>query len=462
MKLDTVIAQHRTREALGTTEAGRDWALKALHPASAGLTVRGIPDQCVQPVVAVDYHKTVAVTAPDDVGAGQSWKMDLYFVGHPVLWGCVVCVGDFEGAVPKWVPVYNEQIEEVGAGLTIDTRLQAGFAEFCERYRMTYGSITGHLDASSIANQGSLALAQYPLEPTALNRSFPPTTTTDMLSLPWETYPNPLRTYEDLITMPGTMQGEAKHGFYMPKKLTSFGWQSAWERRRFLGTYATAALGAGPFEVSGFITPTVSIDDLPFGILTSSVGNSTSGIHMPACSNWIGQVSCRNLDPAASFVLTYRMGFELQVAAGTPLTPFQAPSPDYDMMALEAYAAIVAKIDDGFPESFNSLGDLLKRIASVAMDVLPSLFPGAAPLVGAAKAAYKLIRGDSVPKEHGAPVVVRTAAPALQSSKKAQSPSVQTSTPHDNDTSKSVERRGGGGGGRPPARLSRRVAPKRP
>lgn len=103
-------------------------------------------------------------------------------------------------------------------------------------------------------------------------------------------------------------------------------------------------------------------------------------------------VAARNLDLTSNFTFYVRQGWEFAVLPGTPLAPHMKNSPLLDETSLRTYFAISRELKDAYPADFNDLGKILKEIANIALDVLPVLFPPAAPLVGIGRS---LLRGLS-------------------------------------------------------------------
>lgn len=91
----------------GDTQAGRDWCIKALHPADPMTTLDGIPDEDSYPVVVQNYAQTFNVPNPLPSNEGN-WSADVYFFPHPYILGAVHTVDGANGEA--WYSLLNSQI----------------------------------------------------------------------------------------------------------------------------------------------------------------------------------------------------------------------------------------------------------------------------------------------------------------------------------------------------------------
>lgn len=104
-KLREVIAARQI--PLGTTEQGKDWCLKALHPADPLTVANGIPDMSSVPSVFQNFSCSYTVMNPLP-GSPGNWDFGVFYYAHPYLIGALRTV-DSAGAV-VWSPIVNPHI----------------------------------------------------------------------------------------------------------------------------------------------------------------------------------------------------------------------------------------------------------------------------------------------------------------------------------------------------------------
>jgi hypothetical protein len=97
------------------------------------------------------------------------------------------------------------------------------------------------------------------------------------------------------------------------------------------------------------------------------VGDPTSAM---GNASW-GHICARNLAVSTSFSFFFRCGWELQVRPGSTLAPHMKISPPYDPVALQTYYAISRELKDGYPATYNDLGEMWDAISKAAKQVLP-------------------------------------------------------------------------------------------
>lgn len=362
---------------LGQSSAGKDWVLKALHPADPITEVRGIPDQSAQPTTVLNWQMQ-SVVAPS-AGATGTWSCDLTMVPDPCSFGCVVQT-DSLGVTSKMF--VNTQL-----GATYQAALNA-LQGNGDRWRLAYFGLTVYQDGPDLANQGTVTAAVIPVDPLILCASYMDVgqqemhTTRNAIAF----QNSAMADYDTLVRMPNAYTGQSKHGVYMPLKLSTN--HQAWHGTHdILQDATTWTLDAGG---NGRIIPhdgAINSGWPYYGLQTcwySATGHyfsGTSSMRMFPCNqNW-GRMCFQNLSAAARLSLVWRVGFEVQC---NPLSSFAAYlklSPEHDPRAIEAYFAVARELKDAYPAEYNDKGKLWDVIKAAIRTALP--FISAAGPVGA-------------------------------------------------------------------------------
>lgn len=441
--LEGVIETLRGTVPFGTTETGINWVKKALHPAGDGV-VAGIPDGFSRPSAKYSIMSTAVVTAPSGIDQ-DTWDADVVLFHNPLLIGYVHTIA---GANDVQYNLYNPQIYPqpptdinlCGAGL-------ARFASMAETYRPLYYSVTLTPIASTLTNQGSILIAQYPQKPRLSTidttivpdddavpsrkgkekskevrgnapsdlpapREFhtcsmsekaaakmsmaalapvPANMTYTYVRSQCESYPAWYSEVNALTGLPNTYVGAFREGGYAVMKLSSNfeNWMSTRDVR-----YYSGAADSVPFELYPALLERLINGTSPsYPYVWKGVDTSTSNLAvLPRCESNVIHMSLRGLDKQAQFKLTIRVGWELEVLPQSSIAPFVGgPSPP-DLSAMEAYSRIILRLKDGYPEAYNSWEKLVDVIET-ASDAAGVVIPGASMIGKAARWLYNLTSG---------------------------------------------------------------------
>lgn len=400
---------------LGSTESGKVWCLKALHPSDPATEVRGIPDKSAVPTVFLNYQSTFTVPPPGDTK--PSWQFDAALIPHPVNF-LTLEKQYSDGTANSTASFLNAQI----TGATHSAKY-LNFAGLCERWRLAYMSVTVYQDAPSLADQGTIVVCQLPVQPLVTNVGtsvipYPiggsPSRITGQVKV--ETYqPGDYPVFERSQAMPNAYFSRSKEGAYVPLKLTKTcqKWHSDADSS-MLGINETAAdllpVALRPYFVdTGFSSiPIVAdlaaynatgggtyphlglheatrvtsfTDGVVFGT-SVTIGQRTS----PSCNDNWAHISARNLSVSTSYSFFVRCGFEVQVQPGSILSPELKLSPMYDEEALKSYFMISREMKDAYPADYNDLGKIWNVIKGAARTVLPVLknIPGPIGMIASA------------------------------------------------------------------------------
>jgi hypothetical protein len=386
----------------GDTPSGRDWCIKALHPADPLTTLDGIPDEDSYPVVMQNYAQSFNVPNPLAGSNIGNWDVDVFFYPHPYLLGAVR-VTDATAAV-TWYPLLNNQI----TGATAQDK-QSTLRATVERYRLAYMGITGYLNAPATSNSGLCAAAQYMQTPAYSSVMWgaaatvtkgkercgadPDAPTPVGFVRQAEHWMDAPRTFEQLQNMPNSYTGAAREGVYVPYRLseTHQDWVSASDvvvspsqetSNTELDGSPYGTIGAGTSALSG-----------PYGLAGLRATSWGSLIHRRADSG-MAHISFKQLNPTASLMFYFRGGWEYQVLPGTSMCAFQKSSPPYDPRAIQTYFQISRELKDAYPSDYNDLGKILGTIWEVAKTALGTVFPVARIPLALASMAGKFLMGS--------------------------------------------------------------------
>jgi hypothetical protein len=420
-----VIAAHTL--PLGSTDEGKTWCLKALHPSDPLTEVRGIPDESAFPSVFMNYQSVFKI-APS-VGAAGVWSFDAQLIPHPIGFMAVQATDSAHAGNSLVSEYMNSQV----AGATH----AAKYYNWCQtftRWRLAYCSATVYQDAPELSDQGTMCVCQAPVQPFLLNvynSSGLGGGPDYMLPHAMGFLTTDLPAYATSQTMPNSYFNQSKYGCYVPLKLTKThqNWRSvsdslyncAGDVNDAGGTYlgptcptALLAAGAPVYHGTGGTWPFFTLAPVQKPAAASSAvdGDTTS----PYCNDVFANISAVNLSVTTTFSVYVRYGFECQVAPGTVMTPQQKLSPLYDAEAIKAYFLISRELKDAYPSDYNDLGKILSVISSIARSVAPILsaiphpisqaigaFAGALPgLMGTDRQVEKVASTKSQMKEASA------------------------------------------------------------
>lgn len=191
--------------AFGSTQTGRDWCIKALHPSDPIMEVTGLPDMSAVPSTMLNYQSTVTVKC--GVGATGTYSVELAMIPDATTFGHVRMT-DSIGTTNT--AVYNTQ---VAATLP---EIVGFFVANTERHRLVYYGATVYVDAPALSNQGSIVAYQAPVVP--LQVCVAHGAASAQLGIQFQEEDQP--SYDRGIAMPNAFTGLAKEGCYMPLKLS--------------------------------------------------------------------------------------------------------------------------------------------------------------------------------------------------------------------------------------------------
>jgi hypothetical protein len=382
------------------------------------------------PTAALNFMTTQTITAP----AAASWTADVSMCPTPLYFG-KVHTGD--GVAFGESTVYNPSLgvalpaTEFGAvAVAYNTAAIAAFHNNVQQYRLTYAAMTVTLTASATTNQGSVVAAQYPLLPQLANGMWYNMTSNPQLgnlTRPAQFWSDSRYSPQQLQAMPGSVQWEARKGVYSILKLDQDlqRWRSAEET--FAPMSATNAyplvnsvafVGAG--GMTDFNAAVAFTDESPafgpYGLWSIPSGSGTgatsisaaphlvSSCTYPPTSSNVSHAVFSGLDPLATLVVTFRVGYEVVVPPDSQYIGLVSSPINYDPVALQSYYKISREMLAGYPAEYNSLGSLATLIASVAKRVVPpigralfSLFNPSSPSIFDVAASNQAVNSQGMP-----------------------------------------------------------------
>jgi hypothetical protein len=450
---------HEKLARFGVSGPGREWLLRALHPASEDPSP-GLPDQSATPVLRPAFRVNATIQPPAELSNGL-WDCFMWIPPGDVnalYWATGPSGTNFAGSIPPVgaeVGVIRLQSSSIynpsnPYPLTFGVREDQAVTSLADistnGFRHQYKSVTVHLNAADVANQGQIYAAQFSpilrynsgVVPSGYDSGIPIPGTDPVVnySLVAGRYSCVLPASEDDLTAmaPDFYMNVAKEGCYMPMRLS--GPAQHFARTVPLGTVYESGGGAGvwsqdpcAFPMGAVMAPTSNV---PIGVGSSN-------------SPWVYRIATENMPPNIAVTLPTPLMFDtgydntnvgvmifrglqgggggggggfgaslqVKVLAGLEVAPnpesssrvFAEPAVPYEPRALEAYYTLCLELLDAYPASFNSLESILDAIGSAASKVWnvfePALTKVAPVLVDGAVSA--LMHGGLTGARRGEP-----------------------------------------------------------
>jgi len=383
---------------LGATSAGRSWCTKALHPSDPLTDVVGIPDESAFPSVFMNYQTIYTLSASP--GATGTWNFNCQLVPHPIG---VMAGNKTDSTGISVFEVLNSQVQG-----TTHAEKFVDFTDTFSRWRLAYMGVTVYQDGPDLANQGTITVCQSPVKPIVGNIFSYCGPTTDLVTnvgLPdWGNPhamalpPDALPDFDSTQTMPNAYFNNSKFGAYVPLKLsrTHQEWKSISDSVYMADTQSDGDVidhydphiqipvanvnpvwGAnGTYPFLTLATPTKVVQSL-----VPSIGHIVGDQTSPFCNDFWANICARNLSTSTSYSFFIRYGYECQCLPGTPLTPHQKLSPQYDSQAIAEYFAVSRELKDAYPADFNDLGKIVDVIRDAIKAISPAMLVSGNPLL---------------------------------------------------------------------------------
>lgn len=336
--------------------------------------VQGIPDEDAAPSAHLNYQSTFTL-APQS-GATGTWSFNATLLPHPVNFLFVQKTDSSGTQVQNFM---NTQLPAVSHFAKM-----GAFWGNAQRYRMTYCSVTVYQDGPDLANQGTLAVCQAPLQSCVYNPAYVNSGGRCVAMPHVEQFSDGDRPLFDVAqSMPNAYFNNSKFGAYVPLKLTRTHQQWLSTSDAVTQAQTTAPIDQ-PFD--GYVLPTgAAYGVFPHVNLSPAFYNSGSGggeATSPLMNGISAHICARNLAVATSYTFFVRMGIEIQCQPGSLYTTHLRLSPAPDHEAVDNYFRIARELKDAYPADYNDLGKIWDVISSIAKTVGPAL--GAFGPVGSA------------------------------------------------------------------------------
>lgn len=414
-----------------STDTGRSWMIKALHPSDPMSDCIGVPDGTGSATVMMNYQSTYTISPPSSLST-TTWQFALDLLPDPVAFG-YVWTANAVSAQASATNLFNTQVAPltgaVPAGFApYDLLMQSLIRMGVVKWRLAYASVSLYQDGPDLANQGTLAAAQTYLDYRYISVCNPqaPAPQTAVWAAPdcMVFSQTAIPSFTQLQAMPNAYFGQSKFGCYLPLHLDYLDkWRGLHDLSLvaaptpdtvFPGCYSIATTsgngGAGVWPFPGAYSAAIRTGTAPLGCVAGSM------ISKP-CNKKIGVIAGVNLSPQTSFSMFVRQGWELMVTPDSSFTSLQHIAPRLDNMALENYHRIVRELKDAYPVEFNDLGKLWDVIKGAARTILPVLtqMPGpVGAIAGAGQAIMKILDQPKAANRTTAPAVRQSSAPAAK------------------------------------------------
>jgi len=377
---------------MASTEPGRQWLVKSLHPSDELVTIGGVPDMTASSTVFLNYQNVFAINPPASVVAGQqSWNFDSTLIPDPIQ--PMASLSGDSGFVNTVLTAHtNPQL----SGAVYPACLQSWLASGVVRWRLAYMSVSMYQDGPALADQGTLVAAQVPVEYAKLHAQYGPVAAGCACTRPIRVMQPGVvgLAYTNLQAMPNAHFGQSKEGVYMPLHLDSL--DEGWRGLHDLQLWSAGIVGynnPSGSVVAGYVLPvsaSAPAGAYPYPTAIQAYYANATGANptgdptcKPANVKW-GFISGTNLSWQSRITCYVRHGWEVMVAPTSQLSSLQRVSPRFDPQALDNYSRICRELKDAYPVDFNDLGKLwevLKAAAKVAGPVV-SAMPGIGAVAG--------------------------------------------------------------------------------
>lgn len=350
---------------IGSTDAGRAWALKCLHPNSeSNSRAMGIPDNTSLPVALPETRTEITVRAPTNLDGTP--------LAPDVNWDCYVIVPDTV-EVAAVVVTKPSNVEWSALKTTLneaDVKATAPVINYfplfgdgvitgmADQYRTTSRGLTVHMDSNFINNQGMVYADNWPSE--GFNSSAKGAGSVSSIRTRVEKLPlmNPGAMVQ---RSPRCYVGNARDGVYV----VSYPVQSSVAIPYH--TQSDTEPEEGDSGEGAYWTTFLYPDE--HGAAPSVLGDAAHRKYMATRGSVAseGGYTCAvalftGLSSAANLQLKVRQGLELVPTDQTPMQAFTGASPLLDRVALDAVARVAQQSAGAYPASYNDLSKILGNV----------------------------------------------------------------------------------------------------
>jgi hypothetical protein len=350
---------------LGTTEAGKAWALKCLHPNSEStMGSQGIPDTSSYQIALPEARSNLVISKPAGL-ADKNWDVVVMFPD------CVeiACIAYYRTSGQTW--------QQVRDGLNA-TPPTAGFAapqifynslfkdttmhNDADKWRITSHGATTHLDTAALTDQGMVYADHWPHEDfTAMQAAAegPPVLTEYNAFL----YVMPNMQSSDMVERsPRTYVNNARYGSYTVMYPSDTTLSAPYFSNR--GTEKVKSIQfLWPDQSTSVTTPELYTKPAYTGLMTAEgrfdLGGFTTGF-----------VLYEGIDKVSNVQVKVKTAFEIVPTNQTIAQAFTNRSPLCDLKALEVVGRVAQNAPGSYPADYNDLSKVLGSIWNTVKGVV--------------------------------------------------------------------------------------------
>jgi len=417
---------HRHLARFGVSGPGRDWVVRALHPASEKKSP-GLPDESATFVLRPDFRIAATISPPS---GAQSWDCFVWIPPgdcNALYWATGPSPCDFTGSVPpngaevgviqlQTNPVYSDASRtyktQFGADVNFAVTNVPGLR--AAGFRHQFKSVTIEQIASAVSDQGQVYAGQFAPIMRAVGLVVPGGYATDIpvpgvdppisASLIAQHYTTVVPADEASLSRmnPDFYQAPSREGLYMPLRLS--GPTQPFARAVAEGCVHQPSNGAGYLAedaseypigalitgITGGLMQSPSTVPWPFACSTSYTTTPAGPqVFLPGRLTMDSGYDNLNIGIAIFRGLTGSSGggfgasLQVKVIAGLEIAPTpgqgdsvftERPAP-YEPKALEAYYSLCLELKGVYPARYNSFEDILDAIGDVAKKVWGNIEP---------------------------------------------------------------------------------------
>lgn len=352
---------------LASTDAGKEFAIKALHPAENSIKAVRCPIGGNHPtaVAQLDAVFTLPVTNSSLTVAMTSDPVCPLSISVPTS-ASTMSHYNWYSTLLSGAGLVTEPTSDVHNALTLQ------LAELAQQYRVNALSVTAHLIAPDLANQGFITAAQYTSTPQCTVRLQSDATANAQPMQMWAR--RPPATASQVIQGTTAYTGQAKEGVYIPYKISNMGkWRSTTDLRcQYEAGTTIPALPGQPLAVAA------GYSGFPYNVACLALDTQVAPAAAYHPQDWncaMAWFTGLSVSPAVAVQFRIRQVIELVPWPSTAYASLAEPPLPEDELAVKMYLEVSAKMKDAYPASYNDFAKLRSVISSLAKRVLPYVDP---------------------------------------------------------------------------------------
>lgn len=357
---------------LGTTPAGKNFTLKALHPSEHTIKAARIPGGNL-PSVALCADMVETFNLPND-------SMQATFVLQPnvAIPGMLILTTPGAGGSTTsdyfdfFNPAFGGAVMKNPTAADINTAVRLMDNKF-QQYRITSESVTIELIAPSLTDQGTITAVQYECAPRTIQGSSleDHSGVVGLQTLPdTYIYPEPILPSQAILGT-SAYTAKAREGVYMPLRLTKFKWMD-YNDMCVCINQPQSYLDA---HIQYYQDPNQSLI-FPYFQNNAGLNHWKYRSAVPKlCGSNFGITVIDGVAKNVALRVRLRQVVEITCRPGSVYAPLlEAPLPP-DSICEAMYHEISGKMKDAYPASYNDLGTLINAITRIGKSVMPYVDP---------------------------------------------------------------------------------------